>query len=282
MTRGAPEPVAGAFRCACLTELRALKPGNVHIHADGHGMTVAQFEASAEAAAPAIGAPGLPVGERIFGATRATQDAVGCNTNLGIILLAAPLAQAALADGCENLHGRLRRVLGALDREDAEGAFAAIRLAAPGGLGDSDRHDIRRPAAVSLRDAMAEAADRDLIARQYVNDFEDVFGFGLPRLRECLKRWNSLEWAASSVHLGFMARHPDSHVARKSGVAVAEDTQRRAAPHDARLSDTERPEDMTEALLSLDAELKADGINPGTSADLTVASLYAFFLDGIG
>ncbi|HET7593988.1 MAG TPA: triphosphoribosyl-dephospho-CoA synthase, partial [Stellaceae bacterium] len=84
-----------AYIEACRLELRALKPGNVHVLSEGHGMTVAQFEASALASAPPLAAPGKPVGERIRDAIAATHAAVGCNTNLGIVLLAAPLWAAA-------------------------------------------------------------------------------------------------------------------------------------------------------------------------------------------
>ncbi|HKW53006.1 MAG TPA: triphosphoribosyl-dephospho-CoA synthase, partial [Stellaceae bacterium] len=84
-----------AYVDACRLELRALKPGNVHVASEGHGMTVAQFEASAVASAPYVSASGKPVGERIRDAIAATHAAVGCNTNLGIVLLAAPLLAAA-------------------------------------------------------------------------------------------------------------------------------------------------------------------------------------------
>jgi hypothetical protein len=90
----AGDAVAAAYRDACLAELVALKPGNVHVFAGGHDMTTADFEASAAASAPAMGAPALSVGARIFEAIRRTREAVGCNTNLGIVLLCAPLAQA--------------------------------------------------------------------------------------------------------------------------------------------------------------------------------------------
>ena len=88
--------VGEAFHDSCLAELDALKPGNVHRFADDTRMSVADFERSAAAAAPVMGRAGLPVGKRILGAVEATRNAVGQNTNLGIILLAAPLASAAL------------------------------------------------------------------------------------------------------------------------------------------------------------------------------------------
>jgi len=156
--------VAEAYRDACLAELRALKPGNVHLHAAGHDMTVADFEVSARVSAPAMGRPDLSVGERIYEAVRQTQAATGQNTNLGIVLLCAPLAQAALDDASIPLRARVRGVLDALDVADAELAFRAIRLARPGGLGTSRRHDVSAPATVTLRAAMAEARNRDRIA----------------------------------------------------------------------------------------------------------------------
>src|SRR5690242_14660894 len=87
--------LSAAYIAACELELRALKPGNVHDFAAGHGMTVDDFAASAEVSAGPLCRPGASVGERILGAIRATRERVGCNTNLGIVLLAAPLVAAA-------------------------------------------------------------------------------------------------------------------------------------------------------------------------------------------
>src|ERR1700689_4813799 len=84
--------VAAAYIEACLAELDAPKPGNVHRFAPGHGMEVADFVRSAEASAAAIAAKGVRVGVRIRAAVDATLKAVGQNTNLGSILLWATLA----------------------------------------------------------------------------------------------------------------------------------------------------------------------------------------------
>lgn len=267
--------VARAYLEACRTELASLKPGNVHVFADGHRMTVADFEASATSSAAAIAAPDLPVGERIYRAIRATNDAVGCNTNLGIVLLCAPLAAAALNGSGRDLRGRLAQVLEQLDTADAEQAFAAIRLASPAGLGAAPEHDVRQPAQVSLLAAMQAASFRDRIAAQYANQFRDVFTLGVERLEAGLARWRDLRWATTSAYLGFLAAFPDSHIERKFGSARAAEVRTLARPYDEELLGHSRPEDMAEALLRFDAALKQEGLNPGTSADLTVASLLA-------
>ncbi len=264
-----------------MAELRALKPGNVHIHAEGHGMTVADFETSAEAIADVFTQPKLAVGERILRSVEETRESVGGNTNLGIVLLTAPLAQAALMEASGGLRARLSQVLVDLDVADAELAFRAIRLADPAGLGDSARHDVRAPARTGLRDAMAEAADRDRIARQYVTDFEDVFDLGIERLHTAMTRWDDEAWAASHVFLEFLSHLPDSHVARKFGAGLAEELSHRAEPLAARLAKADDPRALLPALLEFDSVLKAEGLNPGTSADLTVASLFARKLEDL-
>ena len=174
---GSEDPVAAAYLEACLAELDAPKPGNVHRFAPGHRMEVKDFIRSAEASAAPIAAKGERIGIRVRAAVEATLSAVQQNTNLGIILLCAPLAAAAEAPDAA-LRPALERVLDGLDRADAQDVFFAIAVANPGGLGRAPRHDVNAPATVTLREAMAEAADRDRIARQYVTTYEDVFLLG--------------------------------------------------------------------------------------------------------
>src|SRR5262249_36316571 len=105
-----PNPIARAFEEACRDELDAPKPGNVHVFADGHHMTVTDFERSAAAATRPLAATGQRVGARILGAVEASFEAVKSNTNLGIILLCVPLAAAAEARPY-NLQSSLSAVL---------------------------------------------------------------------------------------------------------------------------------------------------------------------------
>jgi triphosphoribosyl-dephospho-CoA synthase len=270
MSRASAAAVAAAFLAACRAELDALKPGNVHVHADGHGMTVLDFVRSAEVSAPRIADPTLGVGARVLAAVEATRAACGQNTNLGILLLAAPLAAAAQGDGA--LPDALARVLAGLDITDAMLAYRAIRLASPGGLGHSARHDVAAEPTVTLLEAMRTAAGKDRIARQYVTGFADVLELGVPRLRMARAAGWPEPWAVTATFLAFLARFPDTHVTRKHGPAVAEDVRAAAAGLDTCLLATDDPTKLAQALLGFDRELKQAGINPGTSADLTVAS----------
>jgi triphosphoribosyl-dephospho-CoA synthase len=267
------ELIANAFQAACLAELDAPKPGNVHVFASGHRMTAAEFERSAAAATAPIAAHGARVGARILAAVEATFAAVGANTNLGIVLLCAPLAAAA-GQASFDLRTALAQVLAALDIEDARLAFRAIVRAAPAGLGRSERHDVFEPATATLREAMAAAADRDRIARQYASCFADVFELGEPALVTMSEQTQDSRWATLAVYMAFLSAFPDSHVVRRHGAEIAETTRRTAGLFQRRLRSLQRPDELLADLLVWDAELKRAGINPGTSADLTVATLF--------
>jgi triphosphoribosyl-dephospho-CoA synthase len=278
--KGCEDRVAAAYIEACLAELDAPKPGNVHRYAPGHRMSLADFTRSAEASAAPIAARDARVGARVRAAVAATLSAVGQNTNLGIILLCAPLAAAAeIVDRA--LRPALAQVLEALDRADAADVFAAIAAANPGGLGRAGRHDVNAPATASLREAMAEAAGRDRIARQYVADYEDIFTLGLPALAAARGRWSDPRWPTLAVYLTFLAAIPDTHILRKFDAATAEAVRREAAGWRDAFAAARDPAGMTARLLGWDAALKSRGINPGTSADLTVATLFASSLSAL-
>jgi triphosphoribosyl-dephospho-CoA synthase len=267
--------VCEAVRCACLGELQAMKPGNVSFYADGHGMTAGDFERSARAVAPLLSLPGLTVGERIYSAIDATRGVAGCNTNLGIVLLCAPLAHAALhVRPGQTLQATLVETLENLDEHDTALTYRAIRLARPGGMGVVQEHDIstKEPRA-SLLQVMAAAAHRDRIACQYAHAYADVFEFAEPHLRARLNRWRSEPWAVVSVYLALLAAFGDSLVERKHGLLVAHRLQLDAGYLGAQLDAQSEPAHMLERLSVFDRWLKRKGINPGTTADLVVAAL---------
>jgi triphosphoribosyl-dephospho-CoA synthase len=250
---------------ACIWEATARKPGNVHRYRDFADSTYLDFLLSAAAIAPVMStACQRRVGAIILDAVRATRRVGGTNTNLGIVLLLAPLA-AVPPD--QEMRSGVERVLAELDVEDARLVYEAIRLAAPGGLGRAAEQDVAEEPTQTLRQVMALAADRDLIARQYANGFAEVFDDGAPAVLTGLQRSGSLEGAILFAHLHLMADHPDTLIARKRGWAEAEEAAGRArAVLDSGLAE----------LNAFDVWLRGEGHarNPGATADLLAACLF--------
>jgi triphosphoribosyl-dephospho-CoA synthase len=269
--------IEAAFLKSCHAELHALKPGNVHIHAPGHRMQVADFERAAEAAAPSIADPALSIGKRILRATEASFAATGVNTNLGIILLCAPLAKAAAeTDIGMGLRRRLALLLAALDEHDADDAFAAIRLANPAGLGSVEKGDVHDASPrLTLIEAMHLAAGRDRIANAYVTAYSDIFDFALPIFDQAEGTGEGL--AVTTMHMALLAEFPDSHIARKWGIETAREVQAEALALKPLWHPVTSPKSLA-GLLKFDTILKERGLNPGTTADFVVATLFAVFL----
>jgi triphosphoribosyl-dephospho-CoA synthase len=258
---------------ACLWEATAPKPGNVYRGADFDDLTYADFLSSAAVIGPIIDkASANSVGATVHAAVAATRAAVETNTNLGMLLLITPIAAAAedypLDEG-------VAEVLRSLTVEDANQVYAAIRLAQPGGLGQVDEADVNAAEApqITLREAMALAADRDLVARQYVNDFAEV-RWTADRIAAAAAAEHPLSEAIVRAYLELLVQHPDSLVARKCGPEVAAQVSAGAATV---LDALRHGEDAYQACRAeYDFWLRADGHrrNPGTSADLVAAALF--------
>jgi triphosphoribosyl-dephospho-CoA synthase len=260
---------------ACLAELGALKPGNVHKHAAGHGMEIRHFEEAAAAAAPWIANADLKLGARVLGAVEASFAATGLNTNLGIVLLCAPLAAAAdTGNGPATLRARLDDVLARLDREDAAFVYRAISHAKPAGLGRVAAEDVTEAPHVTLREAMALAAGRDRIANAYVSGFSDIFDFGLSTLAAARAHAATEADAITTLHMSTLASFPDSHIARKHGLEAALEVRDLARASEPLWRPTASSSSFP-GLLELDRNLKEMRLNPGTTADFVVAILYA-------
>jgi triphosphoribosyl-dephospho-CoA synthase len=270
------EVCAELYRRACEIELLAFKPGNVSIYSAAHDMTVEDFRLSAAVSAEPISRADLSLGEKIYYAVKATQEAVACNTNLGIILLAAPLLQAAMQrEPAQTLQDALAAVLDNTTVADADWVFRAITLAAPGGLGDAPQQDVKQAAKVTLKQAMALAAERDRIAMQFITCFKDVFDFAVLHYNSSFVWSGDCGWAALAVFCEMLVRFPDSHIERKYGKRYSEWIAAEMVLLCKALKAAARPEDVLPKLYELDSALKAKKINPGTTADITVAAVLA-------
>lgn len=275
---------------ACQWEVMARKPGNVHRFTDFADMSLDHFLYAANFLGWVVREREdllqQGIGRFIRIACAPQRGQMTPNTTLGIVLLLGPLLRVCDEKGYVrhlsngpwpaeyDLRRRLPDVLNQLTVDDAAEVFRTIREINPGGLGDAPEQDVRSEPTVTLLEAMKLAADRDLIARQYANGYADVFDLGVPAFVDAFAKYGNIEAGVIACQLAWMVAFPDSLIARKRGLAVAEDVQRRVQ-HVLSLGGLDTPEGRRSGV-ELDAYLRSDGnkLNPGTTADLVAACLF--------
>ena len=279
-----PRDVVHAAQLACLLEVSSVKPGNVHPYADFTDTRFEDFVLSALAIGDAMGrVHRTGIGMTVLRALRDTRRWVTVNTNLGTVLLLTPLAKGAITPGKGNLRTRVRQLLQRLTVQDARHVYTAIRLAKPGGLGQAPRWDVRGSRVnVNLLRVMQAAAERDTVAREYATGFAVTFDIGVPSLRRYRAVIPDLRGTLVQTYLSILAEVPDSLIARKVGRREAVRVSREAGQI-LKLGGVRTPAGRRR-LVVLDRKLRRRGnlLNPGTTADLTAASLFVVLLqDGI-
>ncbi len=282
-----------AIELACLLEVSATKVGNVHPGANFSDMHFSHFLASTVAIGPIFTqANQQSVGSLVLAAVRATRSCVGRNTNLGTLLLFAPLAKAHAAcvanrrDAnaarltCSDLRANLANVLEQLTPQDSQDVYTAIGTAAPSGLGTREQDDVTGKAPDDLRAAMTVVADVDAVARQYVNNFDDIFTRMVPWLRQELNATGQPLEAVCRVQLRWLAYEADGLIVRKSGLHVAVEVQQRAQSIVQECLQNPAPLAHQRCVQELDLYLRADGHrrNPGTTADLIAAAILVMLI----
>lgn len=271
------EDVGYAAQAACLLEVAAPKPGNVNRYYDFEDVLLEDFLLSAVLIGKHMeNAYRKTVGETVLCAVKATREIINSNTNLGIILLFAPLAKAY---GKNDLRVNLKDILLSLTVEDAAKVYQAIRMAEPGGLGRVATADITEEPNITLRESMQLAKNHDTIAREYVSNFAVTFELGKPALENLIEKGCDFKTAVLQTYLKILAEIPDTLIIRKAGFDKACEVSKKAASvlraggllNDAGLK----------AFADLDNFLRKNGnrLNPGTTADLVAATLFVFFLE---
>lgn len=266
-------PLSAAVTLACVYEATAEKPGNVHPNACfGSNTTYAQFVASAVAIGPIIGDTMYAgVGNAVLNAIRATRSVAHTNTNLGTVLLLAPLAAVPAP---QHLAEGIGKILAELTDGDTAAVYQAISEAGAGGIGHVAEADVRDgPPVIRLVEAMHLARDRDLIAKQFTNQFADVFRIA-GWIEQGLQDQKSLSGSIIHSHIRQMSLQPDSLIQRKCGPTIAVESSQRAA--NVLRAETQGDRAFQAALSEFDLWLRADGNrrNPGTTADLIAAALF--------
>ena len=259
-------------------EVMSPKPGNVAPGQEFADATIDDFLRSARAIAPVLAAAaGRSLGETILDAVQATRRVVNHNTNLGIILLLSPLAKVPLD---RSLSVGISEVLNATTVADSRLVYEAIRIAQPAGLGEFGEQDLNDEPTLNLLECMRLAADRDMIAAQYVNGFQQVLTCGQDWLREAATICSSQSQQISWLAVRLLAEFGDSLIARKCGQRMSDVVREKAQE----LLDSGWPiqHHAASRFADFDAFLREDGNqrNPGTTADLIAAILFTALRDG--
>ncbi|MGB9553233.1 MAG: triphosphoribosyl-dephospho-CoA synthase [bacterium] len=269
--------VAQLAQIACLLEVTADKPGNVTPFKGLNDMSYLDFLLSATAIVPAIeDVRHESVGTLILRAIKDTHRFTAKNTNLGIVLLFAPIVKAYFVPG--ELRASLSAVLSSLSIDDAQKAYEAIRIAHPGGMGRVEKYDISQEKVnITLKQAMEMAQERDLIAREYVTDFEITFTLGVPELCKSWKISQNILDAIVQTFLVILSQNLDSKISRTKGERIAREVSLKAKNI---LKEGGVYTNLGKNLLrEFDVFLRENKMNPGTTADLVAASLLVALLE---
>ena len=303
--------IAKCLELAILLEVSANKPGNVNFSVGFHGTRIEHFLASAVATRPSFekaAERGVAVSEGRLGVGKVGMGKIikecagdisvwqkGGNTLLGTVMLFVPLAVAAGMTRTERnfvfdfgvLRENLRLAVESTTPKDAVHLYEAIDIAKPSGLGEAPDLDVSNPASksrilqdkVSLYEVFKLAAGYDDICSEWVNNYPITFNLAYPYIMEQLK---SRDLNTSIIHtfLNILSKHPDTFIARKAGVEKAREISFEAFKM-LEKGGLETPEGKI-AILEFDKRLRESGSrhNPGTTADITAATLALCVLNG--
>ena len=265
-----------AYLFACRKDIELIKPGNVNIKSPHSDTNAEDYLESSLLSSKELFKPDYSLGERILNSIKITRSKVKTNTNLGIILLCAPIIHACIYFNNLTLREGIKKTLSSSTVKDTQDLCMAINISAPGGLGTSEAYDTASKPTVNILEIMNHSASYDRISYQYSHDYSDIFDFIIPRLVFLNKKHNSLDISLSLMFMEILAKIPDSHISRKFDEKIAEKTSNNASDLLKILDREYSPDYLADRLNNLDYEYKKKGINPGTTADLLVASLMIY------
>ena len=302
--------ISKCLETAILFEVSANKPGNVNFVVGFEGTRVEHFLASAVAAAPSFeeaARRGIAVADDRLrlsdvGMGKLMKDCVadinawqkGGNTLLGTVILFIPIAVAAgmtsLKNNAFNLSSLRRNIKKAVESttpQDAINLYDAIEIAKPSGLNGAPDLDVKAKDSkirlikenVSLFEVFKIAASYDDVCFEWVNNFPITFDLAYPFMMKELKT-KRLKTAIVHTFLRVLSERPDTFISRKIGQVKAEEVSSEARKV-LEMGGVETPEGK-ESVILFDQKLRNSGndYNPGTTADITAATLALLTLSG--
>jgi triphosphoribosyl-dephospho-CoA synthase len=265
------------IKFVCDTEMTSLKPGNVHQYSQSYDMNIKDFFKSSLIISKCLTKNNLDLGKKILTSVNEIQDKIKKNTNLGIILMLSPIVTVVQKEGIISKEELIKKIKSLIKKQNIKNSipiFKAISKTSPGGLGFSKKYDVNQLPKISLHKAMEYSKKKDLIARQYCNGFEDIYNIGIPAYKNFYNKWGNVNWAVTGVYLTFLKKFNDSHIVRNKGKKIATNVRKEAQNYYFFLKRNKNLSKIKKKLLFFDKKLKSKRINPGTTADLTVATLF--------
>jgi len=264
------------IKFVCDVEMESLKSGNVHKFSKTNDMSVKDFLKSSLIISTCLTKKKIDLGKKILNSVKEIQKKVKKNTNLGIILMLSPIVSIVLKEGIISKEKLVKKIKILIKKQSVKNSipiFKAISITSPGGLGFSRKYDVNKIPKINLYKAMEYSKKRDLIARQYCNGFEDIYNTGIPAYKKFYNKWGKVNWALTGVYLTFLKKFNDSHIVRNKGRKTATNVRKEAQKYYFFLKRNKNLNKIKKKLLFFDKKLKSKRINPGTIADLTVATL---------
>lgn len=265
------------------------KPGNVHRTRDYDDMVFEDFIISGivigdtvREACSDVDVENPRLGKYILEAVAETDRWIKNNTNLGIMMMTIPIAvAAAISDDFNAIRPNVVKLMANTSVDDACDLYDAINIADAGGMGDQDEYDVASDNAKNelrqnnqtMYDVLKISAPWDMLGREMTSDMPVVFEMGFPTYNELIKE-KSLNDACVLTFLTILSQVPDTLISRKYG----EDDALKVSMMTRDLLNLKDESDFGEKVKEFDEYLYKNDYNPGTTADLTAASIFVSYL----
>ena len=227
------------------------------------------------------------LGKFILQAVKETDKWVEINTNLGIMMMCIPIAaSASISNGFDELQENVGLLMDATTVDDAVNLYDAINVADAGGMGDQEEFDVMSEKAKdelrannqTMYDVLKISAGWDRLASELTSKMPVCFELGYPTFSTFWKNSDDVDVINQATVLTFMtilSEIPDTLISRKYGNEIAKGVSEKAKE----ILEFKDDDSFVEKLLEFDDYLYKNKYNPGTTADLTAASIFISFLE---
>lgn len=269
------------------------KPGNVHRTRNFDDMVFEDFiisgvvigetirEATTQAKSINDNYESAELGRFILEAVKETDKWIANNTNLGIMMMCVPIAcSAAISDSFDEIQSNVGILMDNTTVDDAVNLYDAINIADAGGMGDQEEFDVMSEKAKdelrannqTMFDVLKISAGWDRLANELTSSMPVCFDIGFPTFNDL--KSESINKATVLTFLTILSQIPDTLISRKYGDEVAQSVSDKVKE----LLTFKDDEDFLDKLNEFDDYLYENKFNPGTTADLTAASIFISYL----